>query len=92
MNWNTNFGHGKKFLAMTLATLNLLAFAWHSVLDLLELPAQVARQAAVKRTRFFSTLVALTTYIIFPSWEVFLKALASFEIPPDLLKNYGLPC
>jgi len=26
-----NFGHGPKFLAMTLATLNLLAFAWRTV-------------------------------------------------------------
>jgi hypothetical protein len=31
-----NFGHGQKFLAMTLAALNLLAFAWHTFLDLLE--------------------------------------------------------
>ncbi len=87
-----NFGHGKKFLAMMLAALNLLAFAWHSVLDLLEPPWQAAREVAAKRTRCFSTVVSLTTYIIFPSWEVFLKALATFEIPPNLLKNHGLPC
>ena len=31
-----NFGHGQRFLAMTLAALNLLAFAWHTVLELLE--------------------------------------------------------
>ena len=29
-----NFGHGENYLAMTLAALNLLAFAWHTVLDL----------------------------------------------------------
>jgi hypothetical protein len=47
-----NFGHGETFLAMTLATLNLLAFAWHSVLELVE-PVQrwlcsndIARQPA----------------------------------------------
>ncbi len=33
-----NFGHGQKFLAMTLAAFNLLAFAWHTVLELLEPP------------------------------------------------------
>ncbi len=32
------FGHGETFLAMTLAALNLLAFGWHSVLDILEPP------------------------------------------------------
>ena len=36
-----NFGHGQRFLAMMLAALNLLAFAWHTVLDLLEPPWQV---------------------------------------------------
>src|SRR5271170_5144843 len=45
-----NFGHGQRFLAMTLAALNLLAFAWHTVLELLEPPWQAAREAAVKRT------------------------------------------
>ncbi len=33
-----NFGHGQRFLAMTLAALNLLAFAWHTLLDLIEPP------------------------------------------------------
>jgi hypothetical protein len=33
-----NFGHGQRFLAMMLASLNLLAFAWHTILKLLELP------------------------------------------------------
>src|SRR5437879_1064464 len=49
-----NFGHGETFLAMTLAALNLLAFAWHTALDLLEPPWRAARQAATKRTAFFA--------------------------------------
>jgi hypothetical protein len=36
-----NFGHGEKFLAMTLAAFNLLAFAWHT---LLESPCDVGAQ------------------------------------------------
>jgi hypothetical protein len=47
-----NFGHGKKFLAMTLAALNLLALAWHSALDIVEPPWQAARQAAAKRSTY----------------------------------------
>jgi hypothetical protein len=35
-----NFGHGGTFLAMTLATLNLHAFAWHAALDLLAPPGK----------------------------------------------------
>ena len=82
-----NFGHGETFLAMTLATLNLLAFAWHAALDLLEPPWQAAREAAAKRTSFFAHLLTLTTYVVFPSWAVFLEALTTFTIPPELLKT-----
>ena len=82
-----NFGHGETFLAMTLAALNLLAFAWHTTLDLLETPWQAAREAAGKRTAFFAHLYALTAYVVFPSWQVFIKSLTNFTIPPELLKN-----
>jgi hypothetical protein len=81
-----NFGHGETFLAMTLVALNLLAFAWHVALDLLEPPWQAAREAAAKRTSFFAHLLTLTAYVVFPSWAVFLEALATSTIPPELLK------
>ena len=80
-----NFGHGQKFLAMTLAALNLLAFAWHTVLELLEPPWQAARQAAAKRTSFFAHILTLTAYVVFPSWQVFLESLTTFTIPPELI-------
>jgi hypothetical protein len=86
-----NFGHGKQFLAMILATFNLLAFAWHSVLDLLEPPWQAAREAAAKRTRFFTNMVTLTAFVVFPSWPLFIKSLATFEIPPNVLQNEKIP-
>jgi hypothetical protein len=82
-----NFGHGETFLAMTLAALNLLAFAWHSVLDLVEPKWQAARQAAAKRSSFFAHILTLTTYVVFPSWPVLLNALATFTIPPELLQT-----
>jgi hypothetical protein len=80
-----NFGHGETFLAMTLAALNLLAFAWHSALDIVEPPWQAARQAAATRSSFFAHILTLTTYVVFPSWAAVLEALASFTIPPELL-------
>jgi hypothetical protein len=80
-----NFGHGETFLAMTLAALNLLAFAWHSALDLVEPKWQAAREAAAKRSSFFAHILTLTTYVVFPSWPTFLEALATFTIPPELL-------
>jgi len=82
-----NFGHGQTFLAMTLAALNLLAFAWHSALDIIEPPWQAARQTAVTRSSFFAHILTLTTYVVFPSWGAVLEALASFTIPPELLRT-----
>ena len=82
-----NFGHGETFLAMTLAALNLLAFAWHSALDLVEPLWQAARQAAAKRSSFFAHILTLTTYVVFPSWLAVLETLATFTIPPELLQT-----
>ena len=82
-----NFGHGETFLAMTLAALNLLAFAWHSALDIVEPPWQAARQAAATRSSFFAHMLTLTTYVVFPSWRAVLEALATFTIPPELLQT-----
>jgi hypothetical protein len=82
-----NFGHGETFLAMMLAALNLLAFAWHSALDIVEPPWQAARQAAEKRSSFFAHMLTLTTYVVFPSWRAVLEALATFTIPPELLQT-----
>ena len=82
-----NFGHGETYLAMTLATLNVLAFAWHTVLDLLEPPWRKAREAAEKRMSFFAYLATLTKFVVFPAWSDLLEALATFTIPPELLKT-----
>ena len=72
---------------MTLAALNMLAFAWHTILDLVEPPWRKAREAAQKRTRFFAHLITLTTFVIFPAWSDLLEALATFTIPPEILKT-----
>jgi hypothetical protein len=35
--------------------------------------------------------VTLTAYFVFPSWEIFLESIATFKIPPDLIKNRDSP-
>ncbi len=69
---------------MTLAALNLLAFAWHTVLELIEPPWRAARQAADKQTSFFAHILMLTAYVVFPSWRAILDSLTNFSIPPEL--------
>ena len=45
----------------------------------------IARQAAATRTAFFAHILTLTAYVVFPSWTVFIEALTTFTIPPELL-------
>jgi hypothetical protein len=64
-----NFGHGKQQLATFLLTLNLLAFLFHTLLQLLDSPYQQIRQRLGSRQRFFNDLRALTCYLVFESWQ-----------------------
>lgn len=71
---------------MTRAGLNLLAFAWHCVLGILEPPWIAARASAPKRTSLFARLAALADTAVFPSWTGSIEALTLFAIPPELLE------
>ena len=77
-----NFGHGKRHLASILVTLNLLAFAIHTVCDIADRLWSSARQKLGSRSQFFNNLAAITTYLIFPSWEDLLQTLAFAKPPP----------
>ena len=63
-----NFGHGTQHLAALLATFNLLAFLFHTLLDLLDAKYHCLRQTLVSRKTFFDDLRALTRYLCFASW------------------------
>jgi hypothetical protein len=83
-NLTHNFGHGKQHLSALLVTLNLLAFVFHTLLELLDSSYQLIRQFLPRKT-FFNDLRALTRYLCFDSWQ----ALMAFMIqglelePPD---------
>jgi hypothetical protein len=75
-----NFGHGDQHLASFLLTLNLLAFLFHTVLQLVDRPYQQIRRQLVTRKRFFNDLRTLTTYFVFDSWQhLFSFMLDEFE-------------
>jgi hypothetical protein len=63
-----NFGHGTQHLAALLATFNLLAFLFHTLLDLLDAQYHHLRRTLVSRKTFFDDLRALTRYLCFTSW------------------------
>lgn len=77
-----NFGHGKKHLATIFATLNLLAFAFHTVCDCLETLWKQARQTLGKRIRFFRDLHTITAYVVFPNWTALFHTLLQGKAPP----------
>ena len=81
-NLEHNFGHGKQNLAALLVTLNLLAFAFHTVCDQTEPLWRLARSKTSSRVQFFNRLAAITIYLIFPSWDDLLQTLAFTKPPP----------
>ena len=79
-----NFGHGKKHLSNLLLTLNLLAFLFHTALEMFDDTYRRIRQDLPTRKTFFDDIRALTRYICFESWEVMLAFMArglELELP-----------
>lgn len=81
-NLEHNFGHGQHNLAAVLATLNLLAFALHTVCDLAKGAWRQALDRIGPRLRFFQHLRTLTDYEVFPSWAHLLEKMAFPRQPP----------
>lgn len=70
---NQYASHGKKHLASLLLSFNLLAFLFHTVLELTDGKYKLIRAELPTRKTFFDDLRALTRYIYFPSWEAMLS-------------------
>lgn len=64
-----NFGHGSQYLASLLLCLNLLAFLFHTVLELADEKYSLIRQALRSRRKFFQHIETLLCYIQFSSWD-----------------------
>ncbi|BBD70573.1 hypothetical protein NIES4072_69400 [Nostoc commune NIES-4072] len=73
------FGHGQNHLCEFLLSLNLLAFLFHTVLDLVNYTYQKVRELLATRTSFFNDIRTLLKFIWFKSWsEFFLFILAEY--------------
>ena len=64
-----NFGHGKEHLSSLLLTMNLLAFALHTFLEVTDESYRLVRAAVGARRKFFTHLEAVTAYWYFENWE-----------------------
>ena len=63
-----NFGHGQQSLAAVLLSLNVLAFLFHSVFDLVDDQYRAIRAALGPRRTFFQDLETLLRYFPFDDW------------------------
>ena len=78
-----NFGHGKRHLSSVLVTLNLLAFLFHTVLQLKDDSYRLVRATLPTRKTFFQDVRALTRYFYFPDWTALLDfMMRGLEIGP----------
>ena len=75
-NLEHNFGHGKKHLSNFLLTLNLLAFLFHTALEMFDDVYRRIREDLPTRKTFFQDIRALTRYVCFNSWEAMLTFMA----------------
>jgi hypothetical protein len=83
-----NFGHGKQHLASLLLTMNLLAFALHTLLAVTDDSYQLVRTRVGARQKFFEHLRALTTYLHFETWRALLDfMMKGLEIGPYAVKK-----
>jgi hypothetical protein len=77
-----NFGHGSQNLSAVLTTLNLLAFACHTICALAIPLWRAATEAIGTRKRFFEHMRSITVFLVFPDWEDILATLAFIKPPP----------
>ena len=75
-----NFGHGNNHLASFLFSLNLLAFVFHTVLELGDFTFQNALKRRVTYKNLFQHLQSITEWMVFDSWNI---VFALISIPKD---------
>ena len=80
-NLKHNFGHGSRGLANLLATLNLLAFALHTLLDGMRGLWRQCRDDAGTRRNFFNDLRCLSQRYWFPNWTSLLTEMLADHAP-----------
>ena len=78
-----NFGHGQQHLSSLLATMNILAFLYHTFLSFTDEHYRLIRAHLPTRKTFFNDLRALTRYLLFPNWAALMDfMMRGLEIGP----------
>ena len=80
-NLEHNFGHGHNHLCEFLLSLNLIAFLFHTVLDLVNVIYQKIRDLLVTRTAFFNDIRTLLKFLWFKDWSDFFSFILREHVP-----------
>ena len=80
-NLEHNFGHGQNHLCELLLSLNLLAFLFHTVLDLVNTTYQNVRHLLATRRTFFNDIRTLLKYIWFKNWQELFLFILTENVP-----------
>ena len=80
-NLEHNFGHGDRHPANLLLTMNLLAFLFHTGLEIFDPRYSVLRKALGRRDTFFDDIHAIIGYICFDRWEEICR------LPPSSIQS-----
>lgn len=84
-NLEHNFGHGRKYLASLLATMNILAFLFHTMLEFMDTKYQLLRKVIGARRTFFNHMKALLVYVLCTSFDHLMDfMLEGLKRPHDL--------
>lgn len=87
-NLEHNFGHGKKYLASILATMNILAFLFHTMLEFMNNKYRLLRKVLGARKRFFEHIRVLLVHVCCKDFDHFMDfMIGSLQKPvePELL-------
>lgn len=85
-----NFGHGKSHLASLLAVFNILAFAFHTVLEIMDQAYQLVRKKSGRRDTLFNGIRVLLSLFLFKSFQSLLEFMLGHKEITDI-ENIPVP-
>lgn len=86
-----NFGHGKKYLSSLLATMNLLAFLFHTMLELMNEKYKLLRKVIGARKNFFHHIKILLIYFPFKHFDTLMEFMIEGLKKPHDLETLQVP-
>lgn len=86
-----NFGHGKKYLSMLFATMNILAFLFHTMLEFMNNKYKLLRKVIGARVRLFNDIRTLLSYHCYKSFNSLLDFMIEGLKKPHHLQSLRYP-